>query len=100
MVEKKKVTPKQKAVIITTQHRGVFFGYVSEKADMTKKIITDVKGARMAIYWGTTKGLMELAQTGPTSKSKISSPADIPCLQDVTAVFSVTAEAEQKWITV
>lgn len=90
--------PKQKAVIITTQHRGVFFGYVSDKTDLTQKIITDVKGARMAIYWGTSKGLMQLANSGPTSSSKISEPCDIPVLQDVTAVFSVTPEAEEKWI--
>lgn len=95
----KKPAVKQKAVIITTQHRGVFFGYVSEKADLTNKIITDIKGARMAIYWGTERGLMQLANTGPTKSSKISEPADIPVLQDVTAVFSVTPEAEQKWIT-
>jgi hypothetical protein len=53
--------------------------------------------ARMAIYWGTTKGVMELADTGPTSKSKISARADIPVLHDITAVFAITDAAWKKW---
>jgi len=50
----------------------------------------------MAIYWGTTRGVMELANTGPTEKSRISLPADIE-VRGVTAVFEVTPEAAAKW---
>ena len=79
-------------VIICTIHKGVFFG----NAEDTEGDIIHLKGAKMAIYWGTTRGVMELANTGPTSSSKISLPADIE-VRGVTAVFEVTEEAATKW---
>ena len=85
-----------KNVMVTTKHRGVFAGQVPEDQDMNAEVI-ELKNARMAIYWGTTKGVMELAETGPTEKSKISAKADIPSLRDITAIFNVTDEAWQKW---
>ncbi len=85
-----------KQVIITTQHRGVFAGEIPDDQDISAKAMP-LKNAKMAIYWGTTKGLMELAETGPTSKSRISAPADIPMLHDITAVFGISEEAWEKW---
>lgn len=79
-------------VIVCTSHRGVFFGH----AEDTSGDIIHLKGAKMAIYWGTTRGVMELANTGPTSSSKISLPADIE-IRSVTAVFEVTEAAAAKW---
>ena len=83
-------------VLITTKHRGVFAGELDEGQDLTA---TDMplRNARMAIRFGTTKGLMQLAETGPTKNSKISAPADIPMLRDITAVFAITDEAWAKW---
>lgn len=85
-----------KPVLITTSHRGVFAGLVPDDQDMTVRTIA-LKDAKMAIYWGTTKGVMELAQTGPNSRSKISLKADIPALHDVTAIFDITESAWVKW---
>ena len=82
-------------VIVTTEWRGVFFGWLAP-ADIQKREFA-LKGARMAIYWGTTRGVMELAATGPTSNSKISAAADIDHLHGVTAIFRCTKEATQKW---
>lgn len=79
-------------VIVCTEYRGVFFGY----SDNTSGDVIHLKGARMAIYWGTTRGVMELAETGPTSKSKISAMADIE-IRKITAVFEVTPEAIKAW---
>ena len=81
-----------RAVIVCTNHRGVFFGF----ADDTSGDVIRLKDARMAIYWGTTKGVMELAETGPTSKSKISAKADIE-VRSITAVFEVTPAAQKLW---
>lgn len=89
-------TKKQKAVIVTTLHRGVFFGYVPAAQDMTARTLA-LTGARCAIYWGTTGGIGELAATGPTEDTRLGTQADIPCLHDVTAIWSVTPEAEAKW---
>lgn len=90
------MTPATKSspVIVCTKHRGVFFGYASGPTKGVDPI--ELKRARMAIYWGTTRGIMELAETGPTAKSKISARADLE-LRDVTAVFQVTPAAVEKW---
>ena len=87
-------------IIVTTEHRGVWFAQVEEGTDLTQSTIKDLKGARMAIYWGTTNGLQQLAETGPTESSKISAPADILVLHKVTAVFSVTDQAAAKWLSI
>lgn len=89
-------TTEMKPVLITTQHRGVFAGLIPADQDPTAKAMP-LKAAKMAIYWGTTKGLMQLCETGPTSKSKISAPADIPMLHDITAVFDIAEDAWTKW---
>lgn len=86
-----------KNVLITTAHKGVWFAQVEEGKDLTTETLTDLKNCRMAIYWGTTKGLQELCETGPTKNSKISAPSDIPVLHKVTAVFSVTDKAAEVW---
>lgn len=79
-------------VIVCTSHRGVFFGY----AEDTSGDVIHLKDARMAIYWGTTRGVMELAEVGPNSKSKISAKADIE-IRSVTAVFEVSEAAKLAW---
>lgn len=86
-----------KSVLICTQHRGVFFGEVPADTDMTQRTLTDVENCRMAIYWGTTRGVMELAETGPTDKSRIGATANVEVIHDVTAIFTVTDEAREKW---
>jgi hypothetical protein len=83
---------KERAVIVTTEYKGVFFGYALETGGDTIRL----KRARMAIYFGTTKGVMELAETGPTANSKISSRADIE-LRKITAVFEMTEAATAAW---
>lgn len=84
--------PTERPVIICTEHRGVFFGYATD----TSGNVVRLRSARMAIYWGTTRGVIELAETGPTQKSKISARADIE-VRKVTAVFEVTPDATAKW---
>jgi hypothetical protein len=84
--------PSERPVIVCTELKGVFFGYAAETAGQT----IHLNRARMAIYFGTTRGVMELAETGPTSKSKISARADIE-VRRITAVFEVTADAAAKW---
>lgn len=82
----------QRPVIVCTEHKGVFFGYSND----TSTDVIRLHRARMAIYWGTTRGVMELAETGPTAKSRVSARADIE-VRKITAVFEVTAEAVAKW---
>ena len=83
---------KEKAVIVCTEFKGVFFGYTTDSSGDR----CHLRGARMAIYFGTTRGVMELAETGPTAKSKISARADIE-VRKITAVFAVTPSAVKAW---
>lgn len=85
-----------KRVLVTTAHRGVFAGEIEDDQDLSVKAMP-MKNARMAIKFGTTRGLMQLAETGPTASSKISAPADIPMLHDITAMFAITEEAWAAW---
>jgi hypothetical protein len=88
-----------KNILLTTQHRGVFFAQVDEKLDLSQKTLKDLKNCRMAIYWGTTKGVMELANDGPNKNSKIGSLADVDVMHDITAVFNVSDKAAAAWLS-
>lgn len=90
-------TASLKPILVTTKHRGVFAGLVPEDTDLSATTLS-LKSARMAIRWGTTRGVMQLAETGPTSNSLISATADIPVLHDVTGVFAITPKAWDKWV--
>jgi hypothetical protein len=80
-------------VIVCTEYKGVFFGY----SDATDGDRITLNRARMAIRFGTTKGVMELADTGPTPNSKISARAPEIEVRRITAVFEVTPAAVEKW---
>ena len=83
----------ERAVLVTTAHRGVFFGYTSH----TDGEIVRLKRARLCLYWSADMGgFMGLAARGPSATCKIGPPADID-VRHVTAVVSVTADAVQKW---
>jgi len=83
-------------VLITTEYRGVFAGLIDDDQDLSARSMP-LKSAKMAIYWGTTRGVMELCESGPKKASKISLPADIPMLHGITAIFDITPAAWAKW---
>jgi len=85
--------PKERAVLVTTAHRGVFFGYATKTDGET----IDLKRARLCVYWSSDiRGFMGLASAGPSKSCRIGPPADIE-LRAITAVVSVTPEAAKKW---
>jgi hypothetical protein len=84
---------KERGVVVTTQHRGVFFGYAKE----TDGAIINLRAARNCIYWPTeNKGFMGLASMGPVKGSRVGPAADI-ALRDITSVIECTSEAVQAW---
>lgn len=85
-----------KHVLVTTAKRGVFAGEIPDDQDLAATSMP-LANARMAIRFGTTKGLMQLAETGPTGNSKISAPADIAMLHEITAIFAITEQAWAAW---
>lgn len=83
----------EQAVMVTTKHRGVFFGYTT---DTTGEVIY-LRAGRMCIYWSADlRGVLGLATVGPNSNCRISPPANLQ-LRDITAIVEVTPEAAKRW---
>jgi hypothetical protein len=83
-----------RAVLVTTAHRGVFFGYLQGEVAKEKVTLTM---ARNCVYWSSdVKGFAGLACTGPTKSCKIGPAADMT-LFDVTCVAEVSEEATKAW---
>lgn len=86
----------KKAVLVTTEFRGVFFGYVKKQTKLPDEItMTDV---RNCIYWSSDcGGFLGLAATGPTKDCKIGKLVPEVTLYKITSVTPVTAEAVEAW---
>jgi hypothetical protein len=84
---------KEFPVVVTTEKRGVFFGFTTE-VDKAKMCLRD---ARLCVYWSADcKGFMGLAAKGPTKNCKIGPPANITVF-DITSVAECTPEAVAAW---
>lgn len=83
----------ERAVLVTTAHRGVFFGYATDTSGSMIKL----RAARNCLYWSRDcRGFLGLASSGPTAKCRVGPAADVE-LRDVTCVADVTTEAVQRW---
>lgn len=86
-------TTNEQPVLVTTAHRGVFFGWATDLEGKTLKL----RAARNCVYWSAdVKGFLGLAATGPSSSCKVGPPADIT-LHEVTCVALCTPEAVKAW---
>jgi hypothetical protein len=83
-------------VLVTTAHRGVFFGYLHGDAAKEKVVIDR---ARNVTYWDvSTRSFLGLAAQGPTDKCRVSAAAgEQSTLFDITGVFVCTPEAVEKF---
>lgn len=85
---------KGQPVVVTTEHRGVFFGYATESGTTMT-----LKEARMCVYWPSeVRGVLGLAVTGPIRGSRVGPAVPSLRLEKVTAVADVTPEAEATWL--
>jgi hypothetical protein len=88
------MTMQQKPVLVTTAHRGVFFGYTTEGRQGDS---IQMSRARNCVYWSPdVRGFLGLASSGPTASCRIGPAADVELL-NVTAVVEVSPEAVKKW---
>jgi hypothetical protein len=84
---------KERAVLVTTTHRGVFFGYATDTDGATIKL----RGARNCIRWSTEmKGFLGLASIGPDKNCRIGPAADIE-LRDITCVAKCSPNSVTAW---
>ena len=83
----------ERAVLVTTTHRGVFFGYAQATDGATIKL----RAARNCIYWPSeNKGFLGLAAMGPVKGARIGPAADIE-VRDITCVAECTPAAVEAW---
>ena len=83
----------ERPVLVTTAHRGVFFGYATD----TDGAVVRLRRARNVVYWpAETRGFLGLAATGPKPGSRVGPAADIE-LRDITCVALCTPEAVQRF---
>lgn len=81
-------------VLVTTQWRGVFAGYLEDDRDT----VVELSNVRCAIDWMTKGGFLELADIGPNERSKIGNPAPRAKLQGITGTWYCTDAAKEAWL--
>jgi hypothetical protein len=84
-------------VLITTQHRGVFFGYINPERRHDSHV--DMTGVRNCIYWSASVGgFLGLASVGPNKDCKIGRRVDGTfTARDVTSITDCTPNAVKAW---
>ena len=87
-------TPKGRPVLVTTEYRGVFFGYAEDTSGDT---IT-LTNARNCIYWPAANGgFGGLSSEGPAEGSRIGAVVSRIELRKVTSVADATDIAVAVW---
>lgn len=88
---------KLTGVVVTTAHRGVFFGYVPEGTQPKEQVI-ELQRARNCLYWSDKlRGFLGLASAGPNKQSKVGPAVSSLVLTEVTSVATCTPEAVAAW---
>jgi hypothetical protein len=91
----KKETAEPTPVLVTTEHRGVFFGYLT--GDAAKEKIT-LERARNCLYWtADVRGFVGLAESGPTAGCRVGPVAPKLTLFGITSVIECTPKAVARW---
>ena len=87
-------TTTSRPVLVTTEFRGVFFGY----SDNTSGDTITLTNARNCIYWPSENGgFGGLASEGPAKGARIGAVVEKLELRKITAVAEVSANAVIVW---
>lgn len=87
---------KKRPVVVCTEHRGVFFGFMAD-AQSDGKIAT-LTDAQMCVYWTSDiGGVLGLASSGPSKSCRVSPKVPKITLQGVTAIVDCTEDAVKAW---
>ena len=86
---------KERPVVVTTEFRGVFFGYLFGEPDGG---VVTLKRARNCVFWAqSVRGFMGLAANGPNKECKIGPAVPSITLTKMTSVIEVAPEAVKAW---
>lgn len=84
-------------VLVTTEHRGVFFGYAEDPDALMKDGFGKLGRARNVLYWPMENhGFLGLASDGPKEGARVGPPSDLR-LRNITSVADVSAAAVEAW---
>lgn len=85
---------KAVAIVVTTEHKGVFFGYGIPSDEKSIRITN----ARMCVYWSAdVKSVLGLAATGPSKSCRVGPSVPAITLNGVTSVMECSPESEKAW---
>ena len=85
-----------KPVLVTTEFRGVFFGYIKNDKKLPNEI--SLTNARNCIYWSSDcGGFLGLASKGVTSGCRIGAKIKEITLYKITSVTAVEKKAVESW---
>lgn len=91
--DKNPTKQRERHVLVTTAHRGVFAGYATD----TDGEAIFLRSARLCVSWTSDlRGFMGLASHGPSSGCRIGPPADI-AVRAITSVVECSPEATKRW---
>ena len=86
----------QQAVLVTTEFRGVFFGYVKDDKKLPAEVT--LSGVKNCIYWDAScGGFLGLAANGPNKDCRIGKRVSEITLYKVTSVTPVDDAAAKIW---
>ena len=84
------------AVVVTTEYRGVFFGYADPERIRDEQI--ELKRARLCLSWSAAmRGFMGLACIGPDEGCRIGPAVERITLRKITSVIECSPEAVKRW---
>jgi hypothetical protein len=85
-------------VVVFTQWKGVFFGYVEGSREETYgKDILSLKNCKMLINFRNGKGVFQVTSEGPVGNCLVSSVCPEIEIRGITGVSEVSPEAEKVW---
>ena len=89
------MTQHNRPILVTTEHRGVFFGYADDISTAPASI--ELSKMRNCIQWRGLKGFLELTTEGPSSACRIGPAAAKGTLFKITGVWDVEPKAVEAW---
>ena len=93
-MKKSKLMP----VLVTTEFKGVFFGYAPENSELDAPDKIRLENARLVVYWSAdVRGVFGLAANGPTTGCRIGPNVPAITLFKITSVAEVSEEAAKKF---
>jgi len=84
-----------KSVIVTTDCKGVYHGTLVDHDHMHATCY--LAKANMIATWGTSAGVDELADTGPTDRSDVCAMVQLIWINRLTSVVLCSEDAIKKW---